>query len=98
MDKMTIKNFHSVEEFRDYLKKHGEGNDYSLSQLVVIYNFLSKNRPDTVIDPWDICKEFTPFHSADEAVKALEYEDILDLQTDVDLHYAPNGEVLVQWP
>ena len=98
MDKMTIKNFHTVEEFRDYLKSHGEGDDFSLSQLVVIYNFLSKNRPDTVIDPWDICKEFTPFHSADEAVKALEYEDILDLQTDVDLHYAPNGEVLVQWP
>ena len=95
---MTIQNFHTVEEFQDYLKKHGEGNDFSLSQLEVIYNFLSKNRPDTVIDPWHICKEFTPFHSADEAVKALEYEDILDLQTDVDLHYAPNGEVLVQWP
>lgn len=95
MTNLTIKNFSDSDELYRYFVQYGRGDNFTRTQMDLIYDLYLDVAPEAEIDVIGICCEFTGYKSIYAAALDMGYNDIRDLQDSCLVFAAPNGEVVV---
>lgn len=96
MINLTIKNFSNSDELHRYFTEYDRGDNFSPTQMQLIYDLFTEAAPNSVIDVIGICCEFSGYSSIKEAMKDLGYKNVRDLEYNCIVYRARNGEVVVQ--
>ena len=96
MSNLTIKNFRDANELYDYFAQYCRGGSFTHNQMEAIYDFFNDLAPDVKIDVYDICCKFTGYDSLDAVLDEYDCESVDELENNVCVLYAPNGEVVVR--